>query len=85
NFSRFGAHAFEGDTALSDFKFTAVMTVFGEYAFAGCTALGDQSVSANLGKIGVGTFENTNGTYTVFDLTLGEEFVKTWDLSFVKK
>ncbi|MBR5384185.1 MAG: leucine-rich repeat domain-containing protein [Clostridia bacterium] len=85
NFSRFGAHAFEGDTALSDFKLTAVMTVFGEYAFAGCTALGDQSVSANLGKIGVGTFENTNGTYTVFDLTLGEEFVKTWNLSFVKK
>ncbi|MBR6299586.1 MAG: leucine-rich repeat domain-containing protein [Clostridia bacterium] len=85
NFSRFGAHAFEGDTALNDFKFTAVMTVFGDYAFAGRTALGNQAISANLGKIGIGALENTTGTYTVYDLTLGEEFVKTWNLNFVKK
>ena len=85
NFSRFGAHAFEGDTALNDFKFTAVMTVFGDYAFAGCTSLGNQAISANLGKIGIGALANTTGTYTVYDLTLGEEFVKTWNLNFVKK
>ena len=85
NFARFGAHAFEGDTALSDFKLTPVMNIFGEYAFAGCTALGDQALSANLGKIGAGAFANTTGTYTVFDMTLSEEFVKTWNLNFVKK
>ena len=85
NFTRFGAHAFEGASALSDFKFTAVMTVFGEYAFAGCTALGNQTLSATLGKIMAGALEGTTGTYTVYDKTIAEEYVKTWNLSFNKK
>ena len=85
NFSRFGAHAFEGCAALSDFKFTAIMTVFDEYAFAGCTALGNQQLSASLGKITAGALEGTTGTYTVFSMSLGEEYVKTWNLNYTRK
>ena len=85
NFARFGAHSFEGDTALSDFSFTAVMTLFGEYSFAGCTSLGNQTLSATLGKISAGALEGTTGTYTVYGNTLAEEFVKTWDLHYTKK
>lgn len=80
NFSRFGAHAFENDAALSDFQLTATMTSFGDYAFAGCTGLADQELSSLLGKMGVHVFEGTTCTFTVHKLTLAEEYVKTWGL-----